>query len=363
MQKNVLISTTRQWNPGDEFIMQGTFNVLKEAFGDRFNPIIFNRNPEIRGGSKWRNSSRKVESTYKWNMMNFKGKGIIEELFRIGHLDNSYKDDMNPQNIDLAIFAGSPEWYGKRLIPMYKAIEAANIPTIFLGVGAGDAMEFTSRDPIVDRILHKAKLITTRDRDTERMLEGYGALYVPCPALFAANSNRIVKQVKRIGLIYATDHTVRGNKVSPDMHNYLIKLYPEILKRYNASLVCHYIDELDQARKEFPEADIYYSYDSKEYADIYNSFDLVIGGRVHGIGMSASLGLPGIMIQHDSRSSTTDGFLASSIKIDTPVDEVVDLIEEVRAGMKVESLSLQLAEHKKNIMNQYVTMLREKLEF
>mgnify|MGYP002311925951 CR=1 FL=1 len=29
---------------------------------------------------------------------------------------------------------------------------------------------------------------------------------------------------------------------------------------------------------------IFYSYDSKEYADIYDHFDLVVGGRVHGIG-------------------------------------------------------------------------------
>ncbi|AFQ45983.1 polysaccharide pyruvyl transferase family protein [Desulfosporosinus meridiei] len=361
MRKNVLISTTRQWNPGDEFIMQGTLNILTEAFGDRYNPIIFNRNPDIRGGSKWRNPSRKMRLTHWWDKKNFRGKGILQEALRIGHFDNSYKDDMNPENIDLALFAGSPEWFGSRLIPMYEAIEAASIPTIFLGLGAGNRSAFSSAIPAVDRVLQKAKIITTRERDTEKLLEKYGAKYVPCPALLAANSNHVVTHVNRIGLIYATSYTISGNNVSNVMHNYLMKLFPEIIKRYDVGIVCHYIDELDQAMREFPGVDIYYSYDSKDYANIFKSFDLVIGGRVHGIGMGASLGIPGIMIRHDSRSKTTDGFLASSIDIGTPISEVIRLIEEMKAGKKVETLSLQLVEHKKNVMNRYVALLQEKL--
>ena len=50
--KNILISTTRQWNPGDEFIMMGSLNIMKELYGNIINPIIFNRNPDIRGAAK-----------------------------------------------------------------------------------------------------------------------------------------------------------------------------------------------------------------------------------------------------------------------------------------------------------------------
>lgn len=51
--KNILISTTRQWNPGDEFIMMGSLNIMKELYGNIINPIIFNRNPDIRGGANY----------------------------------------------------------------------------------------------------------------------------------------------------------------------------------------------------------------------------------------------------------------------------------------------------------------------
>ena len=231
--KNILISTTRQWNPGDEFIMMGSLNIMKELYGNIINPIIFNRNPDIRGGANFRNSTRNYKFSYKWDKSTFKGKGGLHELFRIGHYDNSWKDDMNVSNIDLAVFAGSPEWYGKRLKAMYQAIEKGDIPTIFLGLGAGDSIDFAKSDAIVDRVLTMAKVIMTRDKQTEKMLKKYGAMYMPCPALFAAPSNKIVKEVKKIGLIYATHETLKGNNVSKSMHDYIIDLYKELNKIFS----------------------------------------------------------------------------------------------------------------------------------
>lgn len=359
MNKNILISTTRQWNPGDEFIMMGAINILKEIYNYNVNPIIFNRNPSIRVGCSWRNKTQSYSFTLKWDYKYWKGKSFFTELFRIGHYDNSWKDDMNISNIDMALFAGSPEWYGKRLKAMYQAIEKGDIPTIFLGLGAGDSIDFAKSDAIVDRVLTMAKVIMTRDKQTEKMLKKYGAIYMPCPALFAAPSNKIVKEVKKIGLIYATHETLKGNNVSKSMHDYIIDLYKELNKIYDVELVCHYIDEIDKAKDEFPDIDINYSYDSKDYIDIYNKFDLVIGGRVHGIGMSASLGIPGIMIKHDSRSSTTDGFLATSINIGTSVNDIVEIIEA--KSKNIENESKKLNEHKKETMSKYLEILKERL--
>lgn len=359
MRKNILLSTTRQWNPGDEFILHGCVHILNQLFGDQINPIIYNRNPDIRsGGSKLNNCYKTVEKTYHWDTLSFKGKGLIGEYLKIGQYDNSWKDNMNCHNIDFAIFAGSPEWYGRRLRQMYKTIEQGKIPTAFLGLGAGDSVDFKRSDPSVYRVLSQAKIITTRDMATESLLQNYGAVYIPCPALLAANRNRQVKSVKKIGLIYATDKTLKGNNVSRQMHEYILKLYSDLAKRYPVGLVCHYIDEIDQAREEFPYLDIYYSYDSKDYEEIYDHFDLVLGGRVHGIGMSASLGIPGIMIKHDARSSTTDGFLASSVLVGTELQQVIAEIE--KAMETIETRSGKLIEHKKNVMEQYVSLFHEK---
>ena len=359
MRKNILISTTRQWNPGDEFIMMGALCILKNLYGDILNPIIYNRNPDIRVGCMWRSSSHGYKKTYKWDKKYWKGKSIISEIFRIGQYDNSWKDDMNISNIDFALFAGSPEWYGKRLKTMYKVIERGNIPSLFLGLGAGDSVDFSKANSIVDRTLSKAIFIATRDRQTEQLLKIYNAKYLPCPALFSAPFNKLVKKVNRIALIYATNETLKGNNVSKEMHDYIIYLYKKLGEKFDVSLVCHYIDEIDRAKEEFPHYDIYYSYDAKDYINIYNNFDLGIGGRVHGIGMCASLGITGIMIKHDSRSSTTDGFLAHSIKIGTTIEEVQDLIYNISNNVK--DYSQKLIDHKEITMNQYIDILQDRL--
>ena len=359
MRRNILISTTRQWNPGDEFIMMGILNIMSNIIGENFNPIIYNRNPDIRGGANFRNTTRNYRFSYSWDRKSFKGKGGLHELFRIGHYDNSWKDDMNIKNIDLAIFAGSPEWYGKRLESMYLAIEKGDIPSLFLGIGTGSEISFLQSDDMVSKVLMKSKLITVRDKETECLLKQYGAKYIPCPALLSAPTNRQVTEVKKIGLIYATNETLKGNNVSREMHDYIVKLYKEIMSKYNVGLVCHYIDEIDKARTEFPEADIYYSYDSKDYINIYNNFDLVLGGRVHGIGMAASLGIPGIMIKHDKRSSTTDGFLAETLSVGTGTNEVFEMIQKV--VINVEDYSRRLIKHKEEVMKQYIELIRNTL--
>ena len=87
---NILFSTTRQWNPGDEIILHGVLNLMKATVGE-FNPIIWNRHPSINP-----------------NNMN---------------LDNSFsvlRHDLSA--IDYVVIAGSPEWLGGRLHALYKEI-------------------------------------------------------------------------------------------------------------------------------------------------------------------------------------------------------------------------------------------------
>ena len=45
--KNIIYSATRQWNPGDEFILMGVESLIQEVFGSH-NSILYNRNPQIR---------------------------------------------------------------------------------------------------------------------------------------------------------------------------------------------------------------------------------------------------------------------------------------------------------------------------
>lgn len=359
-RENILFSTTRQWNPGDEVILFGCENILRQIWKDSFNSIIFNRNPDVRVGGKINNKTRRIKATLAWDKCNFKGKSIIQNIFRIGQYDNSFKDGMNPHNIDLVVFAGSPEWYGSRLKSLYQMIEEYNIPTLFLGLGAGDSTSFYKVNSSVDRVLKKALSIFVRDYSTETLLKQYGAKYLPCPALLSAPSCKIINNVNYIGLIYATSDTLQGNKVSPEMHSYIVGLYKWLMTKYPVAIVCHYIDEADKAREDFPEAEIYYSFDSREYISIYENFDLVIGGRVHGIGIAASLGIPGIMIKHNIRSDTTDGFFADSVTVGESYLLVAELIDHIMKD-EIRTKNQILIEHKSKVQKEYEINIKKSL--
>jgi polysaccharide pyruvyl transferase WcaK-like protein len=352
LKKNILLSTTRQWNPGDEFIALGVTNVLKSIIGD-FNPIIFNRNPEIRQPAMYLNPLRK--SSYSDSR--YPSKRKIEAFLRVGFLDNSFKDEMDSGFIDMAIFAGTPEWQGARLKGMYNAILKYDIPTVFLGIGSGSAFKVSSIKDLYKTVLEKALLITVRDELSMENLAPLNPLSLPCPALLSSSFSREIKEVQKIGLIYGTPNAVANNRISKCTHEYILSLFGEIRQKYDCEIICHYIDELPDAHRHFTGMNIHYSYDSKDYVDIYNKFDLVIGHRVHGVGMAASMGVPGILIKHDHRGGTGKGFLADVITVEQKKELVMEMIEDkVRS---VAALNAGLILHKKDVFGKYLKLMND----
>lgn len=362
--KNILFSTTRQWNPGDEFILMGCINILKNFYPE-FNPIIYNRNPEVRQELQFKNSFRKMV-----RFPFFEGSNYIEALLasflRFSFFDNSFKDNTDGSFIDLAIFAGSPEWCTKRCLQMYKTIEENDIPVIYLGIGSACKYNLETLPDIIKNVLRKAKLITVRDSLTLDTLKDYNAQYLPCPALLSVPESREkqIKSVKKLGLVYGTYKTVLANDLSQNTYNYIVELYKSIIEKYGndyeIEIICHYIDELEQVTKDFPNIKMNYSYNSADYIDIFSKFDLIIAPRVHAIGMAASLGIPGICISHDSRGETCKGFNAKLLNIGTPFEDFDKMFNTIINN--IEQTSIDLINHKHNIMEKYCEKLRMKLD-
>ena len=125
---NILFSTTRQWNPGDEFILKGIQNLLQELHIN-FNGLIFNRHPDNLQSYSKSNPLRKID-------FDFRGKGLINSFIRLGSADNSFKSGMTANGINLVIVAGSPGWYGKYTSPLYDLVDRNKIPIAFIGIGS-----------------------------------------------------------------------------------------------------------------------------------------------------------------------------------------------------------------------------------
>lgn len=343
----MLISTTRQWNPGDEFISFGIQRLLQEVLGE-FNPVIFNRHPDIRPEYSWRNPLRRKRWTQRVrSIRSLRFKRLVDAFVRFDFRDNSFKDDTDGGAVDLVVFAGTPEWYGARVEPLNDFILRSRVPTLILGIGSGISLTLDHLGDRTRRVLAHARMISVRDESTEVLLKDYSPARLPCPALLCAppDLERRVESVRSIGLIYATSRAVVNNRVSPRTHAYMQELYAAILQRlgrdFAVELVLHYIDEIDECTREFPGMSWHYSYDARDYLEIYRRFDLVVGPRVHGIGAAASLGVPGLLLAHDKRSDTVRGFGAELITAGEPVETALGRIEAALADAAARSAQLR----------------------
>jgi hypothetical protein len=340
--KNILFSTTRQWNCGDEFILFGCINILEKILGENFNSIIYNRHPDI--------------------LHEFVNKDFIYASSDLCFRDNSFKHYMDSGFIDLVVFAGTPEWSTDHCKPLYEIINKYKIPVIALGIGS----EIQNEDTIFKEEIHKFRLLTVRDHALENKLKEYNAIYMACPSIASANIDyeKIITDVKKIALIYSGDITrsVLWNEVSNETYIYLMKLYKQILtkysKKYKFSIVCHYADELPHATSEFPNENCLYSYDARDYLNIYKEHDFVIGCRIHGIGICASMGIPGIAVAHDHRRGTLDGFLAELITNETDLETFFRLFD--KSVLSASDKNKELLLHKQETIKKYVDLIQEK---
>jgi len=351
--RNVLFSTTRQWNPGDEFILMGVLNLMRSLID--FNPIIFNRNPEI----------QRKRSKSCFNLSFDLGRCRVK-LLKPGFYDNSFKEKfLDEPFINLAVFAGTPEWASMKLKGMYEYVHRNRIPCVYLGIGAGDLFDFSDLSVMYRRVLERAKLIIVRDNVCRRMLGHLKPVLLPCPSLLAAPKEyeRDIGKVMSIGLVFSSSTSAKFNRISKETYLFQMNLYRRLLEAYAGRLhiefICHYIDELPAFYREFPSLKCNYSYDSRDYLDIYNKFDMVIGARVHGIGLAASMGIPGIHIDHDIRGDTCNGFQAARLKPGCSLDEAMGVCAERIAAAA--SLHANLLEHKNKVFLDYESLLRKAL--
>jgi hypothetical protein len=353
---NIIFSTTRQWNPGDEFILRGVRNILLEL-GVTYNPIIFNRNPDVRSCFQ----DRQVFKTSKVPNDFTSTDALIdlEANLKFGFFDNSLKPDTDCGFANLVILAGTPEWCNGKMLDLYASVIRHNLPVMILGVGGGcDIYSNWYRE-----VIGKAKAFSVRDEATHDAVsaQGFEAHLLPCPALLGVSLDRerTVQAVRKVGLIYqaSRDDSVIWNGFSPESYREMLATFRRVLDThvcaggFEFELICHYVDEIPLAIRDFPGVAVRYSFDSAEYVDIYAAYDLVIGSRVHGIGIAASMGIPGIALVHDSRGSACAGFLAELVPISGGAESVANILPTVAAN--VAPASARLRAHKLETMARY----------
>ena len=322
---NIVFNATRQWNCGDEFILFGVMNIFNSV-GIKYNPIIYNRNPDIRpvcGITGYRNFQLPLDYNRKHKLK------YLDAYLRLGFHDNSIKFNTDCSFVQMAVIAGSPENTGWRNINFFEHILKNKLPLIALGIGFWDdcVSEY-------EKEIYKNSLIcTVRDKKLlkYKFLQDINAIYLPCPAFLSAplGSEKNISNVKNIGLNMGAKFKdcVLSGCIKDKTFEFCVEYYSKLIEnysdKYNFSIVCHYIDELPIIHKIFAKYNIpiLYSFDAKDYFSIYSKFDFCISSRVHACGISSSLGIPNINIAHDERATTTEGFLSTIISDETTIEE------------------------------------------
>lgn len=331
LRKNILFSTTKNWNIGDEIILIGLENLLKEL-KINYNSIIFNRHPNISKYFDFLNviKSENLSSRLDNNLRTLALRFVLESFFDIYHLDNSFHTKhMDKKWIDNIVFAGTPEWYSPRLKNLYNYAIKNKIPYYFVSIGIHPNLKRLQKSEVkyfldVEKIISGAELIITRNCAND-VIEYFKSLndnvyYVGCPALFSYNGNIEYKfndnNKKEVGFVISFPDCPHGHKITESTFGYIIKLIKTFSKHnYKINFILHYIDDFYYLKTKYKKlleycngGEIYYSHNVFDYFDFYKNVDIIISTRVHGNGLASSLGIPNYNIPHDERSDTVLNF-------------------------------------------------------
>lgn len=319
--KNVIISSSRQWNCGDEFIRFGCRNLVENVLQEPVNWILYDRNPDILGMERiWGNSWR--------------GEPL--------------------NGVDLAVFAGTPEWYREPVKRLCSAILEAKVRTLYLGVG-GAIPQITFGQEDVG-CLKAASLIVCRDETAARAVRGIGvpAHVLPCPAFYVHKEDevRTGSLPRRIGISYQLSKTPNQH-IDPHLSAAVIAMIDEIRNKYEVVMICHYKDEyFDALRKGWA---VRYSYDAAEYEGFYNECDAVVSTRLHGAILAASCGVPAFLVNECLRATGAAAHFPEMLWSIQSIPEVLEKLD-------IEAMSERIIAYKKSTREDFQALIRTAVE-
>jgi hypothetical protein len=325
----ILCASTRQWNPGDEWIARGIRHLFRTLYPDRaLNWVLYDRSPDC-FLEPWAESARRP---------------LL--------LGNSYQPAAALPDGMLVVIAGTPEWLGPHLEPLARVVNSCGAPVFYLGIDYPSVeLPCTPEDL---RMLSRA-LIVTRGRIATEALRGLGlpARMMPCPALFSAPYEYPARALKTLAIVLQSDR-VLNQSVSAELKARMLQILPALQARYTVKVVCNYIDEYLEFSASLG-CPVSYSYDAGDYYRILSDCDMVISTRLHSALIANSLLKPAILTNSEPRA-------VSAVEICPfiyvrPPEEVPAFLEQFEPDPAARSLF----NWKRNQEARYLELLRNAL--
>jgi len=274
---NILVSSTRQWNPGDEFIRKGVERLLHGIIGPGHNWLLWNRNPDL-FMNRWQDGRMRTD-----------------------FLTNSVHDPALDV-VDLVVFAGTPEWLGQPVEQIYrKLLTQPSVPVLVLGAGSGSAMPQLAAHE--SEVLNRDNVfITTRSYDLAESLNSQlatpKAIPLPCPAFYSANGTSALPDRRRVGVIVQNSAVV-NQSVGEDLVQGLISALRDAQGKIDLDIVSLYIDEHMRFSRLGLTHPCVYSYEPDHLLDEFAGYSTIISTRLHGAIAGLSAGVPSILLAEE----------------------------------------------------------------
>ena len=333
---NIAFSTTRQFNPWDEFIRRWIENLLNDYFSKKdmkTNYILFDRSPHIRC----------------W-------KPICIKNNYLKYYENSLNEANNINNVDIFIFAWTPEWSWFRHWWLYKKYLPKVKNIMYLWIWNWKKVKLPFFDSLYTKyirenffnVYRKAKLITTRDENTFNYMKEFNnnVLYTWCPAIFSSKNEKIIDKITTIWITIPSKNCWIWNKVK----EWKIETYLKILHRFITDWVWKWIKKIvffafvaceidsiqsfiekykSELQKYNIDIEFFYSYNFEDYIKKFWEIDFLVTTRVHWWWLASSWWIPNIVFGHDERAKTVLKFKSYLLWLDYNYDDLYSDWEDI----------------------------------
>lgn len=339
--KNIVISGTNMWNPGDDFVRDGVIRILRRLFaGFQLNFLFYNFNQDFFPQSKF--------------------SGIANTASK-GDLDR-YRD-----SIDAIVIAGLSA--GNEIKDLYNWVIQNRLHDRVYLIGAGYENAYVERyisEEPEATIFKNARIIIGRTAKTPRFIPELNLPYhhINCPAILSVPAVKHIapgKTISRIGFSLQLPHEqgIPNQSCSKNMYDLGMQILLSLKTGYELEVIAHHKSEYFHFINLLKEHNIPVIF-SSFYHDLFNvypRYDLLVTTRLHASLFANGFGIPGIIINDtDRHTHCLEGF-PHSVWVGSFDAFNKEFNKITRADLR--RIAEEADSFKANLLNGYLDILRE----
>lgn len=339
--KNIVISGTNFWNPGDDFVRLGVIRVLKELFiGYHLNFLFYNFNADFFPQSKFMGIS------------NLAAKGDL----------NKYKN-----YIDAVVITGLSA--GNEIKDLYQWVIDNGLQDRVYLIGAGYENNyvdtFIKTEPELT-IFKNARVITGRTKKTPGLIQRMNLPYnyINCPAILSVKNVKEIpvgKRIKKIGFSIQLPPAIGvvNHVCAQSMYALAIEALRSLMADYDIEVIAHHKSEyfyftnlFDRHNIQIP---VLFSSFFEDLFAIYPNYDCVITTRLHASLFANGYGIPGIVLNDTARHTHCLEQFPHSVWVNNKESFIVAFNNVLNKDLRCIAEEAEL--FKQKLMRQYLDVL------